>query len=77
MFINRKTLFQLSNIENDYSDFANNDFVIKLVENLIKQNFNTKNPEKYNVIYNEIMFELYEMSSNIEEFDDEKIEINI
>ena len=57
MFINRKTLFQLSNIENDYSDFANNDFVIKLVENLIKQNFNTKNPEKYNVIYNEIMFE--------------------
>lgn len=77
MFINRKTLFELSNIENDYSDFANNDFVIELVRNLIEQNFNIKNPEYYNVIYNEIMFELFEMSSNIEEFDNEKIEINI
>lgn len=78
MFVNRKTLFALSNIENvfDYNDFQNNDFANKVVTNLlIEKNIND---EKYNEIYNEVMFELFEMSCNIEEFqDDEEIEINI
>ena len=78
MFLNRKTLFALSNIENvfDYNDFQNNDFANEVVTNLLcEKNINN---EKYNEIYNDVMFELFEMSCNIEEFqDDEEIEINI
>lgn len=76
MFINRKTLFALSNIENvfDYSDFCNNDFAIEVVTNLL--NKHDLNNEKYNEIYNDVMFELYEMSCNIEEYNDVEIKIN-
>ena len=77
MFIDRKTLFALSNIENvfDYNDFQNNDFANKVVTSLINEQ--NKNDEKYNEIYNEVMFELFEMSCNIEEFQEEEIEINV
>jgi len=77
MFINRKTLFALSNIKNifDYNDFCNNDFAIEVVTNLL--NKHDQNSEKYNEIYNDVMFELYEMSCNVEEFDDVEIKINV